>query len=491
MELGFRLRIPAIQASCQLNFAWRNSFQESNKNNNLFAGMLCAKQHVVRQRVTSWFDASGRNELLFFVALVDWSGRSIQFVLAVLNRHLFRIFSLFATVHAFDFREVRMRSAILLSVAILLSNALVQAAEVDDALAAIKAVKREGAGNETAAARWKELVKAGPAAIPSILAAFDGADATAANWFRSAVDAIAENEGKAGRKLSADTLESFVKEAKNDPRARVFAFELLDRTDPDARKRILPVMINDPGAGIRREAIEHAIKAADVSSDNSNEKLRAAFGKLFVAARDVEQVEAIAKKLKAIGAGEPDVIKHLGLITRWEVAGPFDNSGLKGFAAPLPKIEAWKEHATGHDRGLVDLYTATGKTKGVKDKKKDGVYALCRTVIESPTERPAHIRAGTENAIKIYFNGQEMFGREEYHHGQKLDQHVANVTLKKGKNEILLKVLQDEATQEWTVDWHFHCRVCDEIGGAIPMTVVTAPKAIPVAPKPMPMEDKK
>src|SRR6267142_4389188 len=103
--------------------------------------------------------------------------------------------------------------------------------EVEGALAAIKSVKREGDGNEKAATAWKVVVKHGAAALPSALAAYDGADATAANWLRSAIDAIAESEQTAGRKLPADMLETFVKDVHRDPRARDIAFDLLAQGD--------------------------------------------------------------------------------------------------------------------------------------------------------------------------------------------------------------------------------------------------------------------
>src|SRR5262249_22385810 len=192
----------------------------------------------------------------------------------------------------------------------------------------------------------------------------------------------------------------------------------------------------------------------------------------------------IAKKLTDLGEKDVDVIGHLGLVTRWEIAGPFDNSKLKGYAAPLPKVEKWTEFATGHPRASVDLYQALGKDHPVKDKPKDAVYAVCRTEIESPAERPVEVRLATQNAVRVYVNGAEAFSREEYHHGTKLDQHVARVTLKKGRNEILLKVCQDDLTMEWTLVWSFQCRVCDAIGGAVPFTVLTAPNAIPVKPEP-------
>src|SRR5262249_9235531 len=58
----------------------------------------------------------------------------------------------------------------------------------------IKAVSREGEGNVEAAKAWKELVQIGPRALIDVLSALDDAHPEAANWLRSAVDAI----GRAG-----------------------------------------------------------------------------------------------------------------------------------------------------------------------------------------------------------------------------------------------------------------------------------------------------
>src|SRR5437764_2266999 len=110
--------------------------------------------------------------------------------------------------------------------ALLLALATVPCAAASDAgplLARIKAVGGEGAGNEEAGRAWRELVALGPDALPDILAGFDGADDRAANWLRAAVDAVAEREVNAGRKLPADKLEAFVKETKHAPAARRLA----------------------------------------------------------------------------------------------------------------------------------------------------------------------------------------------------------------------------------------------------------------------------
>ena len=85
-----------------------------------------------------------------------------------------------------------------------------QSSEIDDLLAAIKKVGREGAGNVAARKAMQSLTQKGPAVLPDILAAFDDADPVAANWLRNAGDAIADRALVAGQKLPADRLEAFV-----------------------------------------------------------------------------------------------------------------------------------------------------------------------------------------------------------------------------------------------------------------------------------------
>ena len=42
-----------------------------------------------------------------------------------------------------------------------------------------------------------------------------------------------------------------------------------------------------------------------------------------------------------------------------------------------------------------------------------------------------------------------------------------DIDLKKGKNTILVKACQNEQTEEWTVQWEFQLRVCNQSGVAI------------------------
>jgi hypothetical protein len=354
------------------------------------------------------------------------------------------------------------------------------AAEPGPQLAKIKAVGKEGSGNVEAAKAWQELVKLGPVALTDILSALDDAEPTAANWLRSAVDVICDRELAASRPLPATKLEAFVKETQHNGAARRLAYEWLVRVDASAPRRLLPNMLADPGQEMRRDAVAAAIGDAQKLLENDGKEAgTAAFKKLFDSARDRDQVDLIAGKLKGLGV-IVDMPAHFGVIQRWLVATPFDNSGSKGFGVAYPpeqKVDLnavykgkdgaevrWKEVTSTDPYGLVDINKQLAKHMGA------AAYAFA--VLDSPEEQRVQIRATSNNAVKLFLNGKEIFFREEYHHGVRFDQHTGSGVLKRGRNEILIKVCQNEQKDDWAQSWTFQVRVCDAIGGAVPMKVL-------------------
>jgi hypothetical protein len=346
-------------------------------------------------------------------------------------------------------------------------------------VARIKAVGKEGEGNAGAARAWKDLVDLGPGALEAILTALDNADARSANWLRSAVDAVAEKALAAGKPLPAERLEAFVCDRKHSGPARRLAYEWLVKVDAGAPGRLLPGMLDDPGAELRRDAVAVVLTRAQELLDKGKEdEARAAFKKALTFARERDQVVLVADRLKKLGV-DIDVTARLGFITRWSVAGPFDNSKGVGFDTvfgPEKKVDRaavykgkegspvrWTEHVTSQPMGLVDFNKVIGPLHGVT--------AFAHVVVTSPGERPVELRAASNNALRIYLNGKEVFFREEYHHGKVLDQHVARGALKAGRNEILVKVCQNEQTETWAQEWSLQLRVCDALGGAVPVTV--------------------
>jgi hypothetical protein len=373
-------------------------------------------------------------------------------------------------------KERRRVVGVLLALAGLMAPAA--ASEVDPALARIRAVGREGAGNAAAADAWKEVRQRCPEELPAILAAMDGANPMASNWLRAAVDSIAERALAEGRSLPADRLEQFVKDSSHAPAGRRLAYEWLARVDVAAPGRLLGGLLHDPSTELRRDAVAAAMKEArSVGADKDKAAAIAAWRKALGGACDQDQVAAIVKALKTLGV-EVDVAAHFGFIRTWQLISPFPNPQGRDFATVYPPEKGvdlaaiytgknaayakWQTFTTADSYGRVDLNKAIAKHKGVI------AYAFAE--VYSPQERSVEIRLGSVNAIKVFLNGKQVFARDEGHHGIDVDQYVGKGMLRQGRNEVLVKVCQNEQTEPWAQNWVFQVRLCDATGVAVPWT---------------------
>ena len=352
--------------------------------------------------------------------------------------------------------------------------------DTDRAVAALKAVGREGKGNDTAGPAWKTLVSRGGEALFPALTAVDDANPIAANWLRSAAGAIAETETKAGRKLPAEKLEAFAKDAKFAGSARRLAYELLVEQDPAAKDRLLPGFVNDPNADLRRDAITAELARAE---KKTGAELKTDLKRLFDAARDTDQVEDLAKRLEAEKV-PVSVSEHLAFVTRWQVIGPFDSAEGKAITTSHPpeaKVVltekykgkggaevAWKPAVAVIEKdpmsgqksyGMVNLNKALGKHKDA------AAYAYA--VIRVDRDTPAEVRVTSPNAVQIFVGGKKVFEREEYHHGAPPDALVGRCVLKAGDNPVLVKVCQNDEKPDYAQVWQFQARVCDPTGGPL------------------------
>jgi hypothetical protein len=365
------------------------------------------------------------------------------------------------------------------------------AADIPTLVRTIKSAGPNGAGSVEAAAAWRQLSRLPASDLPQLLAGLDDASPAAANWLRSAVDAVAERERAAGRPLPATALESFLHETRHAGRARRLAYELLCAADATAPKRLLPTMLDDPAAELRYEAVGvafDAVRSRPRDSADAKVELR----KLLSAARDGGQDEEIARELE--GRGEHvDYVAHFGFITRWHVAGVFDNTHGKGFRTVYPPERgadlatkmagkdgmavSWRPYVSKDKYGIVDLNrlfpdpAAGGQAGKPKGLKAAVVYAFAE--VESPTERAVQVRAASATAIKIFVNSHEVLARETYHQSFDRDMHAAPARLVKGRNTILAKVCQNSQLEPWAQDWRFQFRLTDDLGAAAPIVVDT------------------
>ncbi|MFQ3594231.1 MAG: hypothetical protein SNJ82_13710 [Gemmataceae bacterium] len=339
-------------------------------------------------------------------------------------------------------------------------------------------IGREGQGNPEAAAAWKQLTQAGPEALLPILRGFDPERAkVAANWLRPAFDSLAE-KALAAKKLPTKELTAFLEDTTNNPAARRLAYETLLKADAKTAEKYLPGMLNDPSPELRRDAVALLIGNAEkLLKAEENDSAKFVYEKALKGACDPDQVETIAVALSKLGV-RVDLQKHLGVVSQWYLAAPFEHQNGSGWNVAYPpekgvdlkatykgkdNIEVkWLPVGTKDAQGLVDI------NKAIKQYKGAICYAYAE--VDSPGDQEIQFRAGCINGLKIFVNAEQIFAKEEYHHGMSIDQYIVKGKLKKGTNTILLKVAQNEQKEPWAQRWTFQLRLTDSVGAAIPFS---------------------
>jgi hypothetical protein len=365
----------------------------------------------------------------------------------------------------------------LLAACALVGARTASADDLADNIKALKAVRAGGEGNAAASAAWRRIAAADATRLPALLAALDDAEPLAANWIRAAIDAIAERELRAGRALPAKELEAFALDKRHAPRPRRLAYEWLARVDKTAPDRIIPGMLLDPSLEFRRDAVSRLLDRARQLTQGNVEKAAIAnvYREALLGARDMDQVREIADRLR--GLGQPvDLADHFGFIKQWKLIGPFDNTGGRGFDTAYPpeqKVDLaasyegkagpvkWVDFTSEHELAQVDL------NKGLGKHMLAAGYAA--TEFYSPRQQQAEIRITSLCAVKFWLNGKLLAAHEIYHQGtpDAIDHYVAQVALRPGRNEILVKCLQNDQKEDWAQNWDFKLRVCDSVGTAI------------------------
>jgi len=246
------------------------------------------------------------------------------------------------------------------------------------------------------------------------------------------------------------------------------------RADAAKAQSLIAGLQDDPSTELRRDAVQRQVDAAATlaKAGKTNDAV-AQYQTAIKSARDVDQVEDIAKELKKLGSpvSLPGVF---GWVSDWKVIGPFDNKDRAGFEKVFPPEQGielnaeydglngkvkWQDFKTQGDYGMVDLNKPIGALKEVTGYAYTEFYA--------DKARPVELRLGCKNGWKVWLNGKYLFGRDEYHRGAEIDQYRLAGELKPGRNVILVKLTQNEQKEEWTKEWEFQMRITDALGTPI------------------------
>ena len=355
-------------------------------------------------------------------------------------------------------------------VAVLFSHSLLSNAYEREVIEAFTKVGAGGVGNESAARIAPSVKKLSLSSILPLLNAMNTANALGDNWIRASLSQILDQTDEVAFPRGA--IKDFAMNRKNEGSSRRAAFELLLEHNSEFASSMVPEFLNDPEPSLRREAVARLLKKAN--SSKNNQQSRSLYEEVLANGTDVSQIKEASSALKGMGQNI-DLVALMGFLVDWKIVGPFDNSGRAGFQKSYPpekkNLESyyhgkngtvrWTSFSSKDPMGMVDVNQLYGEIKEV--------LAFAKTNFYSSTSRKVQLRIGSKNAWKIWLNGDLLFARDEYHRGStRIDQFIVGGELKKGKNEILVKVCQNEQTQSWTKQWEFCLRITDQTGTPIP-----------------------
>ncbi|HJN11691.1 MAG: hypothetical protein QGF00_31180 [Planctomycetota bacterium] len=160
--------------------------------------------------------------------------------------------------------------------------------------------------------------------------------------------------------------------------------------------------------------------------------------------------------------------ERYGIVTGWEVCGPFPNKGDDGFItahAPEKGEESpWKRFDSDDPAGLFELSDAI---EGATD-----VCGYARLRVSSPNQKQAQLRLGSDGPVAVWLNEKEVHRREGTR-SVAFDQDRVEVSIPKGQSTLLIKVGQNKQK------WGLVLRLTDATGKAL-NDVKTSPAAAQV-----------
>ena len=170
-------------------------------------------------------------------------------------------------------------------------------------------------------------------------------------------------------------------------------------------------------------------------------------------------------------------IQNTGFITQdsWWILGTFDNTDGIGYdTAYIPEDAttvdtsakyngidgqiSWQKSEDGTLNGYISLW-----------EDVDWGVAYAFATVTSPDERKVQFRFDSDDQGKVWLNGEEVYAHTGTHQAE-IDRDIIPVTLKPGKNSILVKVCEEEIT------WGFYLRITDTTGKPFDDLIMNKPE---------------
>ncbi len=199
-----------------------------------------------------------------------------------------------------------------------------------------------------------------------------------------------------------------------------------------------------------QQAVMRAIRGYPLEKDYVSPIMPLAFGKN-------EMTASLAREITNTCADEK-VNKYFGRPIRdWKVIGPFENRGGVGFATSYPPEVEIDLNASYDALGGKVRWRDVGASNvgvvsllGAFPQHNQDVCAYCLAVIESKVAMDVQMWMGSDDGIKAWLNGEEVWAKK-IDRGLKKDEDKTKVNLRKGENILFLKICQGKGVWEYIV----------------------------------------
>ncbi|MEO2020831.1 MAG: hypothetical protein ABGX05_03315 [Pirellulaceae bacterium] len=343
---------------------------------------------------------------------------------------------------------------------------------VQQALQVIGQAGNAGRGSAAASQAAEQLLQHGIEILPQLFQHMDTDNLVSANWCRYAYQQIVARElAKPAPQIPANFLRTYILDSKHQGRARRLAWDLLDHVDPQFREQQLPRLLDD--REFREEAVQRVLERANQArQDGQVTEAVKQYRLAFQHARQSSQIIRAADQLAGLKV-DVKIIEQMGFINRWYLLGPFDAPEFSGFARRFPpetKVDlaatypgqaatiGWKTHQAPDRLGQTNLIQAIGPIKEAVG------YAYAE--IHSPVDQTVQLRCGGDDNMTIWVNDRQVFARNQWLNGTRLDRFSAPCVMQEGTNRILIKICQGPQHKNPAVpnNWSFQIRFCDATG---------------------------
>ena len=170
-------------------------------------------------------------------------------------------------------------------------------------------------------------------------------------------------------------------------------------------------------------------------------------------------------------------IQNTGFITQdlWWILGTFDNTDGIGYDTAYIPEDATAVDTSAKYNGIDGQISWQKSEDGTLDgyislwEDVDWGVAYAFATVTSPDERKVQFRFDSDDQGKIWLNGEEVFTHKRTRSAE-IDRDIIPVTLKPGKNSILVKVCEEEIT------WGFYLRITDTTGKPFDDLIMNKPE---------------